>query len=153
MKEKFRSVRGAVTAPKGFRATVTACQIRGHGDPKRLDMALIASVVPCHAAGAFTTNQIKAAPVKITMKHLRDRRAQAIIATSGNANACTGTQGLLDAAQMAEETANHLSLKPWEVLVCSTGRIGTPMPMRKVIAGISDVTAGLAEKRSEEHTP
>src|ERR1051325_6491954 len=143
----LRSVRGAVTVPTGFRAAATACGIRQKGDRNRLDMALIASIVPCHAAGTFTTNQIQAAPVRITLKHLRERRAQAIIATSGNANACTGAQGLLDAAQMAEETAQRLSLKPWEVLVCSTGRIGVPMPMPIVRAGIRDVTSKLGDTK------
>lgn len=147
MKSPFRPVPGAVIAPKGFRATATAADIRGHGKKKRLDMALIASVVPCHAAGTFTTNQIKAAPVKITMKHLRGLRAQAVVVNSGNANACTGTQGMQDAAHMAEETAKRLSLKPWEVLVCSTGRIGTLMPMKKVMAGIRELTAKLGDNR------
>ncbi len=144
MNQPFRFVKGAVTAPRGFRAAVAASDIRGEGKKKRLDLAVIASVVPCHAAGTFTTNQVKAAPVKITMRHLRDRRAQAIVATSGNANACTGTRGLRDAAVMAEETARLLSLKPWEVLVCSTGRIGVLMPMRKVIAGIREAVPKLS---------
>lgn len=152
MKHHFRPVKGSVTAPKGFRASAVACDIRGHGKKQRLDLALIASVVPCHAAGTFTTNQIKAAPVKLDLKHLRDRRAQAIVVNSGNANACTGTQGMQDAARMAEETARTLSLKPWEVLVCSTGRIGTQMPMKKVLSGIREAASQLADTKLS-HSP
>jgi len=152
MNEPFRLAKGCVTAPKGFRATAVACDIRGHGKKGRLDLAIIASVVPCHAAGTFTTNQIKAAPVKLTRKHLRDRRAQAIVVNSGNANACTGVQGMQDAARMAEETARLLGLKPWEVLVCSTGRIGTPLPMKKVIGGIQEAAARLGDTKFS-HSP
>src|ERR1051326_1233734 len=150
MKQPFRSVKGSVTAPRGFRAAAVAADIRGHGKKTRLDLAVIASVVPCHAAGTFTTNQIKAAPVKLDMNHLRDHRAQAIVVNSGNANACTGTQGMQDAAHMAEETARLLSLKPWEVLVCSTGRIGTQLPMKKVLAGIREATGQLGDTRNSD---
>jgi glutamate N-acetyltransferase/amino-acid N-acetyltransferase len=147
MKHLLRPLKGSITAAKGFRAAAVAADVRGHGDRKRLDLAIVASVVPCHAAGAFTTNQIKAAPVKLCLRHLRDRRAQAIVVNSGNANACTGTQGTRDAALMAEETARLLALKPWEVLVCSTGRIGTPMPMKKVLAGIREAAAALSDTK------
>ncbi len=92
-------------------------------------------------AGMFTANNVKAAPVKLDMKRIRSGKGQAIIVNSGNANACTAEQGMKDAMEMAALAAEALKLKAGSVYVCSTGVIGTPMPMeriRPVIAGLSD---------------
>src|SRR4051794_2628045 len=97
--ERFKTIAGGVTAPKGFRAGAVACGIK---NPKklRLDLALIVSDRPSKAAGCFTTNKVKAAPVRVSEMHLKNGRVRAIVANSGNANACTGPQGIADAKIM-----------------------------------------------------
>src|SRR6185503_13126333 len=103
---------------------------------RKRDLALIVSETPATAAGLFTTNQICAAPVKICIPRVRQGVAQAIVVNSGNANACTGRQGLRDAEEMAAVTARQLRLPSEHVLVGSTGRIGVPLPMACVKSGI-----------------
>ena len=107
MNNPFHPVPGAVVAPQGFRAAGVFCDIKrlgtGKGSdkgPKR-DLALIVSDAPATAAGMFTTNQVFTAPVKVCLEHLRRGRARAIVANSGDANACTGPRGLADAREMA----------------------------------------------------
>jgi glutamate N-acetyltransferase/amino-acid N-acetyltransferase len=97
------------------------------------------------AAGVFTTNKAKAAPVIVSQKHIKDGKAQAIVANSGNPNACTGEQGLRDARRMTELAGEALSINPELVLVGSTGRIGIPMPMDKVEKGIRMAARELSE--------
>ncbi|MDO8746737.1 MAG: bifunctional glutamate N-acetyltransferase/amino-acid acetyltransferase ArgJ, partial [Thermodesulfovibrionales bacterium] len=94
-------------------------------------------------AGAFTTNRAKAAPVKLDMEKIKSGRGQAIIVNSGNANACTGRKGIKDAAETASLTAKNLNIKPFLVYVCSTGVIGTPLPMEKIRGIIPMLTANL----------
>lgn len=133
---------GSVTAPQGFLAAGVFCDIKrlgtGKGSDKgqKRDLALIVSTVPARAAGMFTTNQVCAAPVKICREHLRRGTAQAIVVNSGNANACTGEQGLRAARQMAALAGAQLHLPAHQVLVASTGRIGVLMPMDRVRSGI-----------------
>ena len=129
--------RGAgVCAPLGFRAGAAAADVRGHGDG-RLDVALVRSDTPAAAAGVFTRNLVKAAPVVISQLTLRrGTPIGAVVINSGNANACTGAQGFRDALRMCATSAEVLDLDPSEVLVCSTGVIGRPMPMERVNAGI-----------------
>lgn len=152
MKLPFHPVPGAVVAPQGFRAAGVFCDIKrlgtGKGSDKgqKRDLALIVSDTPATAAGLFTTNQVCAAPVKVCLEHLRAGRARAIVANSGNANACTGPRGLRDARAMAAAAAHALGLEPFEVLVASTGRIGVPMPMSNVRAGIAAAVADLGAK-------
>ena len=144
MKPKLKTVPGAIVAPQGFLASGVFCDLKrlgtGKGSNKgaKRDLALIVSEVPAAAAGLFTTNQVCAAPVKVCLEHLRGGTAQAIVVNSGNANACTGRQGLKDARAMAALTAAAFSLPPAQVLVASTGRIGVPLPMPNVRAGIAD---------------
>jgi glutamate N-acetyltransferase/amino-acid N-acetyltransferase len=95
----------------------------------------------------FTTNQVCAAPVKASLPRANKARAQAIVSNSGNANACTGTQGLKDAEDMIEVAAGAMGLSGQDVLVCSTGRIGLPMPMDQVRSGILDAAKKLAHSR------
>jgi len=132
MEYKFNHVNGGVNAPLGFKTSGVEAQIRY----KKKDLALILSEVPAMAAGVFTTNKVKAAPVKITQKNLADGSARAVVVNSGCANACTGEKGLTDARKMAEITAEILGIEPSDVLVASTGVIGQELPMDKITSGI-----------------
>ena len=132
----MRKIQGGVCAAEGFVAGATGCGIKS-GTVTRDDLAVIFTGTPATAAATFTTNKVKAAPVRISAEHLRGGHVQAIVLNSGNANACTGAAGLADARAMAAATAKLLALKTSQVLVCSTGRIGVPMPMPPVLKGIS----------------
>ena len=118
---------------KGFKAAGIACGLKKSGKP---DLTIIYSEVPAVAAGVFTTNQVKAAPVLVDQEQLKNKTARAIVVNAGNANCWTGKQGLKDAHTMVKETARALNLKTREVLVASTGVIGRSMPMSTVTAGI-----------------
>jgi len=133
---------GGVTAPKGFRATGLHCGIKINGKP---DLSLIVSDVPASAAGVFTTNLAKAAPIYLCQDHLAASHghARAIITNSGCANACTGPQGVSDAKEMAHLTAKALSCDVNHVLVASTGVIGVNLKMDKIRAGIPQAVAAL----------
>src|ERR1700712_1392030 len=124
----FKPVPGGVTAPKGFRASVVACGIK-NPDNLRLDLALIYSEHKTRAAACFTTNKVKAAPVRVSAQHVKNGDVRAIVANSGNANACTGPRGIADAKAMTRAAADVLDLQMQQVMVCSTGIIGMPMPM------------------------
>ena len=135
---KMRRIQGGVCAAEGFVAGATGCGIKS-GKVARVDLAVIFSEAAATAAATFTTNKVKAAPVRISAEHLRAGKVRAVVLNSGNANACTGPTGLADARAMAAATAKSLVLKSSQVLVCSTGRIGVPMPMPLVLKGISSV--------------
>jgi glutamate N-acetyltransferase/amino-acid N-acetyltransferase len=135
------TVPGGITAPQGFKAAGVAAQVRKKG---RRDVALIFSDVPAVAAGLFTRNLVKAAPVLVSREHLADGKAQAVVVNSGIANACTGAQGMVDARRMADYTGELLGIDPGLVVVASTGVIGEPMPMDKVEAGIRNAVATLS---------
>jgi glutamate N-acetyltransferase/amino-acid N-acetyltransferase len=136
-----------VTAPAGFRATGIAAGIKASG---KLDLALVFSEGPDHAAaGVFTRNQVKAAPVLWTQQVLSDGRLRAVVLNSGGANACTGPGGFQDTHATAEALAAALS--EWgtetgaiDVAVCSTGLIGDRLPMDKVLAGITTLVHEMA---------
>ncbi len=136
--------RAGVCAPRGFQAGAAAAHIRGDGDEQRLDVALVRSEVPCQVAGVFTRNVVKAAPVVISQLSLRRPGVQAVVLNSGNANACTGAQGFRDALQMCKAAGDACDLDPAQVLVCSTGVIGRPMPMERVVAGVREAAAALS---------
>lgn len=142
-------IKGGVGAPKGFLASAVSCGIK-NPQSDRLDLALIFSKDPCKSAGAFTTNKIKAAPVKVSQTHLRKGSIRAIVANSGNANACNGLQGVHDANSMCLEVAKGLGLKKTQVGVCSTGVIGLPMPMMRVEPKIPELVEGLQRKRGND---
>ncbi|MBU1487717.1 bifunctional glutamate N-acetyltransferase/amino-acid acetyltransferase ArgJ [bacterium] len=134
-------IKGGITAPRGFKASGISCGIKEEGP----DLALIYSDVQAASAALFTTNKVKAAPVLISQQHISDGRIQAIVANSGMANCCTGKQGLKDASLMAEWTANSLGGIPKEsVLVASTGKIGSQLPMEKIGPGIKEAAANLS---------
>ena len=142
MKNSFREISGSICAPIGFRCASVFCDIKklgtGKGSEKgrKDDLALIVSDVPAAVAGMFTTNQVCAAPVKISRKIAAKNFARVIVVNSGNANAATGERGITDAKRMTEVAARSLKLRSSDVLVCSTGRIGVQMPMRNVERGI-----------------
>jgi glutamate N-acetyltransferase/amino-acid N-acetyltransferase len=136
MSESIFEICGGVTAPEGFVAASAYCGIKENNKSKP-DMALIYSPVPTVAAGTFTTNKVKAAPVKVSMAHLRAPDIRAIIANAGNANACTGLAGIEHAKRMTKAVALSLGLKERQVMVCSTGRIGVAMPIVKIEETIS----------------
>lgn len=128
--------------PNGFMASGIAAGIK---PKKKKDMALIVSETPAVSAAVFTTNQVKAAPVKWDIQVVEQKAgARAIVMNSGNANACTGLRGSGDTATMAMRTAEKINAKPEQIFVCSTGTIGKPMPMEKVSPGIETLIAKLS---------
>ena len=112
--------------PKGFKAAASSSGIKKSG---KLDLALICADKPVECAGVFTTNKVVAAPVRITESRMRQGLCQAILVNSGNANACTGDQGLQDARRCGDLVAEALDIAPQLVAVSSTGVIGVPLPM------------------------
>ncbi len=134
-------IEDAVVLPPGFTAAGVAAGIKRNG---KLDMALVVSDRPAACAGVFTTNQVKAAPVRLDQEVVARRTARAIVVNSGNANACTGARGMRDARTMAAVTAKLLKIKPAGVLVCSTGAIGKPMPMNTITAGLRALPGALS---------
>jgi glutamate N-acetyltransferase / amino-acid N-acetyltransferase len=157
-KIKFKEISGSIVAPKGFLASGVFCDIKrlgtGKGSnkgPKR-DLALIVSETPATVAGMFTTNQVCAAPVKVCVERMRKGKAQAVVVNSGNANACTGRQGMADAREMVSYTERALNFPKGSALVGSTGRIGVTMPMDNVRAGIIEAATLLdSEIKSADH--
>ena len=134
----FKEGTSGITEVPGFMAAGIACDIRCKGTD-RLDTALVYSKLPCTAAGTFTTNDVKAAPVRLDMARIaKGGKFHAVVANSGNANAYTGEQGRKDAEEMADIYANALGIDPETVLVGSTGRIGRDMPMDKFRKGIPE---------------
>jgi glutamate N-acetyltransferase/amino-acid N-acetyltransferase len=129
---------GGVTSPKGFLAGATRAGIKNKAED-RLDLGILFSEVPCAAAGIFTNNKIKAAPVVLSQQRLQNGRMVALVVNSGCANACTGEPGLADAVEMAGLTAKKLGAAADDVLVSSTGVIGERLPMERIRAGVGDV--------------
>lgn len=154
MSDPWTVIPHSILAPRGFRAAGVFCDIKrlgtGKGSDKgaKPDLALIVSDHPAAAAGMFTTNQVCAAPVQLCLERMATGRAQAIVVNSGNANACTGPEGLRDARAMAAETARRLGLDESLVLVGSTGRIGVRLPMDRVRRGIGQAVRALTDHPS-----
>jgi glutamate N-acetyltransferase / amino-acid N-acetyltransferase len=145
----FTRIKGGVGAPLGFLTSATRCGIKNPA-AERLDLALIHSERPCSSAGTFTTNRVKAAPVKVSQAHLRKGDLRTIIANSGNANACTGLQGIRDANAMCDAVAKPLGIKRTDIGVCSTGVIGLPMPMMRITPKAGELIAGLGSKNGSD---
>lgn len=137
----MRRIEGAVTAAKGFAAAGVRCGIKQQGT----DFALIYSEAECAVAAVFTTNAFKAASVVKNQEKLPAGKARAIVANSGNANACTGEQGLRDVDSICKFAGELLNVPPEQVLNASTGIIGVPLPMDKIEVGIMDALAELSE--------
>ena len=125
---------------QGFQFSVVEAAIK---KPGRKDVALIYSETPAHAAAVFTTNAVKAAPVLLSMERIVRGKAQALLVNSGNANACTGEQGMLDARETTRQVAAGLGIDEQLVQVCSTGVIGVPLPMERFNAALPALVDGL----------
>ena len=145
---KLKPVEGSIVAPTGFLTAGVFCDIKrlgtgkGSNKGRKRDLALIVSETPAKVAGLFTTNQVCAAPVKVCVERVALGEAQAVVVNSGNANACTGRQGLKDAKAMTALAAKLLHMPEQTVLVASTGRIGVNLPMDNVCSGVREA-AGL----------
>jgi len=158
MNTRLKEIPGSIVAPQGFLASGVFCDIKrlgtgkGSNKGKKRDLALIVSAVPATVAGMFTTNQICAAPVKVCAQRVKGGRARAIVVNSGNANACTGRQGLKDALEMTRIAARQLHIPVSQVFVGSTGRIGVQLPMGNVKRGIVAAASRLSrEHQSADH--
>nr|WP_317378282.1 bifunctional glutamate N-acetyltransferase/amino-acid acetyltransferase ArgJ [uncultured Faecalimonas sp.] len=135
----MEQIKGGITAVQGFEAAAAEAQIKYEG---RTDMALIYSSAPCVAAGTFTTNVVKAAPVKWDQKIVAEGNpVHAVIVNSGIANACTGAEGMQYCEETAQTAAEIFGIQKEEVLVGSTGVIGKQLPMEKIKAGIQMLAA------------
>jgi glutamate N-acetyltransferase / amino-acid N-acetyltransferase len=130
----------SVTAAQGFTASGVAARISKLG----LDLAVVVGNGSCVGAGMFTTNRVQAAPVVVSKEFLEAAEPQAVVINSGNANAATGAKGEADARATAAEAAHVLGLQPEQVLVMSTGVIGQPLPVDRVLAGIDVAAAALS---------
>jgi glutamate N-acetyltransferase/amino-acid N-acetyltransferase len=133
---------GGVCVPRGFRSAGVAAGIKGSGE---LDLALIVSEVEASAAGVFTTNRAAAAPVQVSRVRVAGGRARGVVINAGCANAMTGPRGLADAEAMAARAAEVVGASPDEMLVCSTGLIGSYLPMEAVLRGIEDAAGRLGD--------
>lgn len=129
-----------VTYAQGYRAAAVHCGIR----KKALDLALIVSDVPAVAAGMFTRNRCCAAPIIVARRHLAHKVTRGILVNSGNANAATGAGGIRAAETCLREAARRLGCAPTELLVASTGIIGVPLPVEKIVGALDALVAGLA---------
>ena len=142
----FKQISGNVCAPLGFKASGIAVGLKKSQKP---DLSLIYSEVPANAAGVYTKNKIKAAPLLLTKKNVKKGQLQAIITNSGNANSCTGKEGKHHAQQTMEELATQLKIKPNLIAVSSTGVIGVSLPIEKILTGIPTLTEQLAHDGGE----
>ncbi len=138
---EYIKIDGGVTAAEGYRAAGVHAGLKH----KALDFALLYSDVVANVAGVFTSNKIKGAPVKLCQELIVGGTAKAVVINSGNANACNGKQGMLDAIRMGAMTASVLGVDKSLVLVCSTGTVGVPMPMDKVEGGVGMVAEALSD--------
>lgn len=140
----MKIIEGGVCAPQGFQASGFNANIKGKGADK-LDCALVYSQSPATSAGTFTTNVIKAPPIRWTEGVCIRGNGRAVFINSGNANACTGAQGLEDAQHTAERVCLALEIPVTEVAVLSTGVIGVPLPMDRIIQGVDGCVKKLSE--------
>jgi glutamate N-acetyltransferase/amino-acid N-acetyltransferase len=135
----------SVTAAAGYVAAGVHAGIRRAGP----DLAIVRSTVQAVGAAVWTTNRVLAAPVIVSKRHLELAEPQAVVINAGVANAATGERGIADAEQTATEVASHLDLRPEQVVVLSTGVIGVPMPMDRVLAGVGSAAIALAADGGE----
>jgi len=139
----MKHIKGGITAPRGFKAAGISCGIKSSG---KKDLALIVSNVIAEAAAVFTSNKVKAAPVKISKERIESGKVRTIIVNSGNANCLRGAAGEKDTLAMIKKTAKSLNISPKHVLVASTGSIAKPMPMRKILPGIVKLSKKISTK-------
>ncbi len=141
-------IEGGVTSPVGFTANGVLCKIKE--SRKQNDVALVYSEKLCNVAGVFTQNRVQAESVKLTKKNIANGKAQALIANSGNANACTGEQGAKVAQKMANLAATSLGIDANNVLVYSTGVIGQQLPIEKIEKNMQILKDGLSKEGHKE---
>lgn len=139
---------GNVCAPRGFRAAGALGGIKA--ESTKLDVALVASDRIASAAAVYTTNRVQAAPLHLCREYLQDGKAHAVVLNSGNANACTGEQGLDNARAMSVQVGQGLGVRSEDVLVCSTGVIGVQLDMDAVQKGIAGVLSGLQDDGGDD---
>jgi glutamate N-acetyltransferase/amino-acid N-acetyltransferase len=132
---------GGITAVPGILASGLAAGIKPSG---KKDLALVYSSAPARAAGVFTSNQVKGAPVIVSQEHLRGRKAQAILASAGCANVCTGEPGIKDAREMTRIVGDLLHVPPQHVLIAATGVIGQPLPMERIRPALPKLVKALS---------
>ena len=145
----FKEIEGGVTAAKGYVANALSCGIK-KPTATRLDLALVYSTEPTTSAGTFTTNRVRAACVRVSQSHLSRGNVRAIVANSGNANACTGAAGVAVARKECSIVAQELGLQPSEVAVCSTGVIGLPMPMVRIEPRLPELCHNLSADKGHD---
>ena len=145
----YKEITGGVTAAKGYVANALSCGIK-KPTATRLDLALVYSTEPTTSAGTFTTNRVRAACVRVSQSHLRRGNVRAIVANSGNANACTGAAGVAVARKECSIVAKKLGLKASEVAVCSTGVIGLPMPMVRIEPRLPELCENLSAEKGHD---
>jgi len=131
--------KGTISSPLGFKTSALCCGIKKN----KPDLALIYSIVKAQSAGVFTRNKVKAAPVQLGIKNLKDNYAQAIIINSGNANCCTGKRGKDDVLSIIKSLSAKLQLPAKDVLMSSTGVIGEYLPKEKIIKSLPKLVGGL----------
>jgi glutamate N-acetyltransferase/amino-acid N-acetyltransferase len=134
--------RSELTVPRGFSFSAVEANIRKTG---RKDLALVVSETEAVMSGVFTTNKVKAAPVKVDMMRIRSGNGRAIVVNSGNANACTGERGTRDALDICGMIASPLGANAKQVYICSTGVIGTPLPMERITQKIPELVGGIGK--------
>ncbi|PFG33421.1 bifunctional glutamate N-acetyltransferase/amino-acid acetyltransferase ArgJ [Sanguibacter antarcticus] len=138
----------SVTSAQGFRAAGVAAGLKSTGKP---DVAVVVNDGPSDVVSAvFTSNRVEAAPVTWSRQSAADGRARAVVLNSGGANACTGPEGFLDTHRTAEHLAAALDISPGDTLVCSTGLIGTRLPMDALLAGVDDAVAHLSSDGGDD---
>jgi glutamate N-acetyltransferase / amino-acid N-acetyltransferase len=132
----------SLSLPRGFRFGAGSCGLKRSGAP---DLALVVADRTASVAAAFTSNRVQAAPVLVSIDHVRRSRGRmrALVANSGNANCCTGKAGLAAARRMAQALAAKLDCRPEEIFVCSTGVIGVPLRVEKIVTGIPSLLPAL----------
>ena len=150
MNNTITEISGGITAPKGFQAAGIRAGMKPGKTNK--DMAMIVSAVPCAAAGVFTRNLVKAAPVQWDAKLLADNHAvQAVVVNTGIANACTGAEGAENVKKTAETAAAELNLQTEQVIVMSTGVIGKQLPMEALLPGVTQLREALSTSEEAAH--
>jgi glutamate N-acetyltransferase / amino-acid N-acetyltransferase len=143
----FAFADGGVVAPRGFLASGVSAGLKSEG---KRDLALIAAEQPVPAAAVFTTNKVAAAPVVVSRRHIASGFARAVVINAGNANACTGTHGEADAISMARAVASALECEPGEVVVSSTGVIGVPLPLGKIVSAVPEAVEALDSRVGDD---
>lgn len=145
----MKTISGGVTAPQGFVANALSCGIK-KPMATRLDLALLFSQLPTTSAAMFTTNRVRAACVRVSQAHSRRANIRAVVANSGNANACTGRAGIEVAKHECEVISKSLGICQAEVGVCSTGVIGLPMPMQRIAPRLPELAEGLSADKGHD---